>query len=136
MSLNPDLQNMAAEWGKNPLEAFQLLGEGLRHASKRHELDGDDDSQQHLSAAELVQGMIEVLVDRCGFMAVPLLNDWGFMSPGDIGELTFFLIDRGVLGKQSNDRIGDFYELPELEELAEEYARRQLDESIVGLNLA
>ena len=134
MSLSPDLQELAAEWGKNPPEAFQLLGEGLRHASPSSDLESDEETQHHLSAAQLVQGMIEVAVDRCGYLAIPLLNEWGFYSAGDIGELTFFLIQRGVLGKQANDSIQDFYALPDLDELVEAHSQRQIDATIAGLD--
>lgn len=132
MPFTADLADLAREWGRNPLEAFVALGEGLRLASRKLGRDEGHSADQHLSAEELVDGLIEVMVERCGLMATTVLTSWHLYSAVDIGALTFFLIEHGVLGKQAEDREEDFASIAPLAQLVERRFQLQLHASLAG----
>jgi uncharacterized repeat protein (TIGR04138 family) len=95
------------------VEAFVMLGEGLRHASQlfdKYDEEGDD---RHLDAGQLVEGIVDLMATRYGLLATSVLAEWKIDSPRDIGRITFHLIEHGVLGKQPDDREEDFEGLPD-----------------------
>lgn len=127
-----DLARIAEEWGQHPVEAFIALGEGLRHASQQLGRDRARGADRHLSAAELVQGVIDVLVERCGMLTRSVLLSWRVHSADDLGAITFHLIECGVLGKQENDHPDDFRRLPPLDKLIRDRLRRYLARSMAA----
>lgn len=130
MHLPNDLHDIARRWGHHPVEAFVILGEGLRHASRHLERDGGSEDDRHLSAAELVQGIVEVMVERCGLLAMTVLRSWNIRSPDDLGAITFFLIEQGILGKQADDSREDFSRLPPLRMQVEVTFQAQLQAAV------
>lgn len=132
MPFAADLADLAQEWGRNPLEAFVALGEGLRTASRNLGREEGPSADQHLSAEELVDGLVEVMVERCGLMATTVLASWHLYSAADIGSLTFFLIKHGVLGKQAEDREEDFAAIAPLAELVDKRFQAQLHDSLAA----
>ncbi|TVR47093.1 MAG: hypothetical protein EA402_01760 [Planctomycetota bacterium] len=128
-----DLHHLALQWGRHPVEAFIVLGEGLRHASRQADGKLRSGLDRHLSAAELVQGVVDLMCERCGLLAGAVLRSWGIHTADDLGDLTFFLIEQGVLGKQEGDRREDFHHLPPLAEVIRERVREQLDRSLAAL---
>lgn len=130
MSESIDLEHIAQEWGHHPVEAFVALGEGLRHASKQLGRDRSRGADRHLSAEELVLGIVDVLIERCGMLARSVLRSWNIHSADDVGAITFHLIDCGVLGKQENDHPEDFRNLPPLAEIIHQRLRQHIDKSL------
>jgi uncharacterized repeat protein (TIGR04138 family) len=107
------LADIARADGRYAVEAFAFVGESLRHQVERVS-GGDAANRRHLSAAELVEGAIDLAARRWGVLADLVLSRWGLRSGGDIGEVTFLLIGHGILSKQAEDRREDFDGLPEL----------------------
>lgn len=107
-----DLEAIARSHGKYPVEAFIIVGEGLRHASARLGRDQAGGDDRHLTALELVDGVLDLASERYGLLAVAVLADWGLKSGADLGAITYHLIEHGVFGKQSEDRPEDFLAAP------------------------
>lgn len=121
------LQAIAREDGRYAVEALAFVGEALRHQVEKVS-DGDPTRRRHLSAVELVEGVVDLAAARWGLLADLVLADWGLRSGADVGAVTFLLIDHGVFSKQEEDRREDFDQLPDLAAATLGRARR-----LVGL---
>ena len=104
-----DLVDLARASGGYDPSAFLFIGEGLRHAARRSGKDAaTSDEARHLSAGELVEGVLDLATDRFGLMADMVLRSWGLIRSEDVGRVTFLLIEHGIFSKQPNDRLDDF----------------------------
>lgn len=109
----PSLQSIAREDGRYAVEALAFIGEALHHQVERVS-DGDPARRRHLSAAELVEGVVDLAAERWGLLADLVLAQWGLRVGADVGAVTFLLIDHGIFSKQPEDRREDFDLLPDL----------------------
>ena len=113
MADHPDIQELARLDGRFDAQAFAFIGEGLRHAAKRSGKDQATGSERHLTAGELVEGVLDLAAERFGLLADLVLRSWGLTGSGDIGSITFTLISHGVFSKQPSDRLEDFLAGPD-----------------------
>ncbi len=74
---------------------------------------------RHISAAELAMETGELALERFGPMARTVLEYWGIRSTADFGEIVFALVDAGILVRQESDRIEDFVDVFDFEDLFE-----------------
>jgi uncharacterized repeat protein (TIGR04138 family) len=126
MPRTPDLAQIARLDGRYDVEAFRLLGEGLRHAVRKLGRESATGPDRHVSASELLAGVADLAAERFGLLAGIVLRDWGIRRGEDLGEMTFALIEHGVFHKQPGDRIEDFSGCPALATLVEERVRARL----------
>lgn len=109
----PDLADLARRDGRFDAEAYAFVSQSLRHAAKLHRKDRASGAERHLTANQLVEGAIDLAVERYGLLADLVLRSWGVRRSQDLGEITFALIEHGVFTKQPSDRIEDFYTGPD-----------------------
>lgn len=64
--------------------------------------------RRHVSAAELLAGVVDFSRQEFGVMRRPVLNFWGIRSGTDVGEIVYLLIGEGILSASPEDRPGDF----------------------------
>jgi uncharacterized repeat protein (TIGR04138 family) len=76
--------------------------------------------RRHISAGELIQGLCKFAKDVFGVMAFTFLQRWGVRSTGDIGIAVFHLIDEGVLSRREKEKVEDFENVLDLQEILEE----------------
>jgi uncharacterized repeat protein (TIGR04138 family) len=105
------LQEIAAEVGVYPVEAFQFVEQGLAYAVKR--VHGDPASaapeqNRHVSGQELCEGLRELALLQWGLLARTVLQRWGITSTLDFGRIVFALIEGGRLRKTDADSLDDF----------------------------
>jgi uncharacterized repeat protein (TIGR04138 family) len=89
-------------------EAFAFVGESLRHAVLlfgKEKLEGE---QRHLTARELIEGVLDLAISRFGLLAELVLREWGIRESEDVGRITFALIELGIFSKQPSDSLEDF----------------------------
>ena len=108
MSGMPDIEALAKAAGGYAPEAIAFVGESLRHAARLFGKENGEKENRHLTAPELVEGMLDLATIRFGLMAELVLREWGLKSAEDVGRITFALIEFGVFSKQPTDRIEDF----------------------------
>ncbi len=108
MSGMPDIEALAKAAGGYAPEAIAFVGESLRHAAWLFGKENGEKENRHLTAPELVEGMLDLATTRFGLMAELVLREWGLKSAEDVGRITFALIEFGVFSKQPTDRIEDF----------------------------
>jgi uncharacterized repeat protein (TIGR04138 family) len=71
---------------------------------------------QHVSGAELLQGIRTYALDQYGPLTKTVLNKWGIVRCPDFGDIVFNLIEYNVFSKTENDRREDFADLYDFDE--------------------
>jgi uncharacterized repeat protein (TIGR04138 family) len=123
MSAAPSLEHIARTSGLFSAEALAFVAEGLRTAAQLRQAQGEN--RRHLSAAELVDGCLELALERWSLLAPLVLKEMGLASSEDLGRATFLLIAHGVLSKDERDREEDFHGLGTLHRLLDQRARNR-----------
>lgn len=111
----PDLHDLAASQGRYDVEAFCFVSQGLRHAAKLFRKERAKGHERHLTAQQLVDGVIDLAAERYGLLAGLVLARWGLRCSEDVGNITFTLIENKVFAKQPSDRLEDFAGGPEFD---------------------
>jgi uncharacterized repeat protein (TIGR04138 family) len=127
MAGNPDIQELARLDGRFDAQAFGFIGEGLRHAAKLYGKDAPGCAERHLTATQLVEGVLELAVERFGMLAELVLRSWGVKRSEDVGSITFLFIEHGIFSKQPSDRLEDFSGGPAFGPELAVRARRRLE---------
>ena len=121
-----DLSQLASRYGVYPIEAYVFVGEGLHHATRSLGKQGAEGVDRHISAHELVEGVLELASTRFGCLASSVLRSWSLRCSEDIGAVTFHLIEEGLFGKQPGDCLEDFQNGPIFHELIQRKTRERM----------
>lgn len=97
-------------------EAYAFLLRGLEFTSAALHGRRRSDRPRHVHGRELCEGLRELAKGTWGPMARLVLERWGIRRTRDFGEMVYFLIGLGLLGKQDDDRIEDFDEVYSFDE--------------------
>ncbi|MBI2517367.1 MAG: hypothetical protein HYV95_10685 [Opitutae bacterium] len=71
---------------------------------------------QHVTGAELLEGIRAYALEQFGPLAKTVLNTWGITRCRDFGDIVFNLIEYNVFSKTENDRREDFADIYEFDE--------------------
>jgi uncharacterized repeat protein (TIGR04138 family) len=115
----PDLHELARDT-RYHVEAFGFVSQSLRHAAKLYGKHAAKGEQRHLTPEQLVEGALDLAVERYGLLADLVLRSWGLRTSEDLGSVTFALIEHGVFTKQPTDRLEDFLTGPDFTEVVRE----------------
>jgi len=77
------------------------------------------DQPRHISARELTTEVGRLALARYGLLSRTVLEHWGVHATEDVGEIVFALVDAGILVKQDEDRVEDFEDVFDFEEMFE-----------------
>ncbi len=116
MAQLPDIAALAEGADGYDVEAFAFVGESLRHAARSLGREVVETDARHLTASELVSGVLDLADRRFGLLADLVLRGWGITGSIDIGRITFTLIEHGIFSKQPTDRLEDFSGGPDFAE--------------------
>jgi len=94
-----------------PLAAYTAIHKGLDYTLKIKRQNG------HVSGQELALGMAGYLKQEYGPFAHLVLKGWGIHSTVDFGRIVFDLIEAGLMRKQEEDRLVDFENVYDFEEM-------------------
>ena len=108
MSAQYELAEIARKHGKYSVDAYVFVGEGLHHAARRLGRHEEEGAGRHISAHELVEGILDLAAQRYGILGSVVLGSWDIKRSEDIGQITFHLIEAGLFGKQPGDQLSDF----------------------------
>jgi uncharacterized repeat protein (TIGR04138 family) len=92
-------------------DSYAFVMEALAYTQKKFK------AQRHVSAAEILDGMKELLLAKYGPMAIAVLQYWGIKSTEDFGNIIFNLIERKILSKteeDSSERFRNAYDFQEV----------------------
>jgi len=94
-------------------KAYTFIRQGLDHTVKelKKKENAKTRGSQHVTGAELLDGIRVFALDQFGPLSKMVLNSWGITRCGDFGEIVFNLIEYNVFSKTENDRREDFIDL-------------------------
>ncbi len=99
-------------------KAYTFVRQALDHTVKelRRKNPERTGKSQHVSGAELLQGIRVYALDQFGPLTKTVLNTWGIRRCTDFGDIVFNLIEYNVFSKTENDRREDFADLYDFDE--------------------
>ena len=99
-------------------KAYTFVRQALDHTVKELKRKSPERTgkSQHVSGAELLQGIRIYALDQFGPLTKTVLNTWGIRRCTDFGDIVFNLIEYNVFSKTENDRREDFSDLYDFEE--------------------
>ena len=94
-------------------KAYTFIRQGLDHTVKeiKKKDTGKTRGSQHVTGAELLDGLRVFALDQYGPLTKTVLNSWGIKRCTDFGEIVFNLIEYNVFSKTESDRREDFVDL-------------------------
>jgi uncharacterized repeat protein (TIGR04138 family) len=104
------LEQIVAENGRYPLEAFEFVRQGLNFTV--HHIHGATKARSevacHVSGKQLCWGLRNYAVERYGLLAKTVLNHWGVRRTDDFGKIVFAMVESKLMQKTEEDDIRDF----------------------------
>jgi uncharacterized repeat protein (TIGR04138 family) len=101
-------------------EVIERQAEGRLDPSVCRAIDeagGLDNLNRHVSGADLSWAARDFALERWGVLARVVLRTWGITQTADFGNLVFALIESGRLQKEPQDRIEDFHNVYDFQEV-------------------
>jgi uncharacterized repeat protein (TIGR04138 family) len=78
--------------------------------------------RRHVSGQELCEGLVDLALERFGYLAPLVLGHWGIRQTDDVGEIVFNLIEVSLLSRTDEDTKEDFHAVFDLRQrLRERY---------------
>ena len=103
------MQQVIADDGRYPPEAFAFLHEGLNRAVQEvYRGQAGGERQHHVSGQQLCRALRDLAVERWGLMAQAVLAKWNIRRTIDFGEMVYLLIEHHYMRKTDEDSIEDF----------------------------
>jgi uncharacterized repeat protein (TIGR04138 family) len=100
-----------------PLEAYLFVLEALFHTRRMFKLE------KHASGRELLEGVKDLALSRYGSMAKIVFEHWGIKETIDFGHIVFNMVDENILSKTTDDRLTDFEDVFNFEDVFEKSYR-------------
>ena len=107
LGFNESLSIITAKDPRFDAEAYVFLRNGLDYTmrlNKKH----NEESGQHVSGQELLEGLRSYALKEFGPMARTVFEYWGVRRGEDFGAMVFNLIEVGMFGKTEKDSLDDF----------------------------
>lgn len=94
-------------------KAYNFVRQALDHTVKevKRRQPERTGKSQHVTGAELLNGIRDYALDQYGPLAKTVLTSWGIKRCPDFGDIVFNLIEYNVFSKTESDRREDFAEL-------------------------
>jgi uncharacterized repeat protein (TIGR04138 family) len=67
--------------------------------------------KRHVSGQEFSLGLLHFSQKQFGLIALSVLKSWGVTKTDDLGHLVYNMIGIGLMSRQPNDAIEDFFEV-------------------------
>ena len=122
---NSELLELARSDDRFACEAYEFLGFALAYTQKQlgkaplpsGEKGEHDMKTYHVTGQQLLEGIREFALQQFGMMAPVVFRLWGVQRTSDFGEMVYRLIDAGLWHKSPDDRLGDFEDLYDFDEV-------------------
>lgn len=99
-------------------KAYNFVRQALDHTVKEIKRKSPERTgkSQHVSGAELLEGIRAFALEQYGPMTMTVLTNWGIRRCPDFGDIVFNLIEYNVFSKTESDRREDFADIYSFEE--------------------
>ncbi|MFT5169720.1 MAG: putative repeat protein (TIGR04138 family) [Candidatus Omnitrophota bacterium] len=105
-------------------DAYHFVMEALNYTQKRFS------APKHVTSAEVLQGVRELLLRKYGPLTITVLKHWGIHTTEDVGNIIFNLVENHVLTKTTEDNIDQFRNGFDFDEVFTEGYRKQLHKRV------
>ncbi len=118
------IENICEKDRRYKADAYDFVMEALSYTQKKFR------RPKHVTGAELLDGMKELLMERYGPMALSVLHHWGIGTTEDFGHIVFNLVENKILSKSENDNIESFRQGYDFEEVFQRGYLKRLEKRI------
>ena len=126
---NKTMQQVIAEDGRYPPEAFAYLHEGLNRAVQEvYRSQAGGEGQHHVSGQQLCLALRDLAVERWGMMAQAVLSKWNIRATIDFGNMVYLLIDHNYMRKTDEDSLEHFRDVYDFDKAFGSYEAFELKE--------
>jgi uncharacterized repeat protein (TIGR04138 family) len=77
--------------------------------------------KRHVSGQELSRGLAQFALRQFGALTLEVLNHWGIRKSDDLGNIVYNLIAIGLMSRQPQDRLEDFCNVFDFEEIMRDF---------------
>jgi uncharacterized repeat protein (TIGR04138 family) len=106
-----ELRSLVRDKRRYALEAYLFLYQSLERAQQLAK------ERRHVSGQELLEGFRILAGELFGPLALMVLETWGLRRTEDVGHMVFDLVDRELMGKTPDDKIEDFQDVYDFQEV-------------------
>lgn len=117
--MKKNIEQIAKEDGRYDPSALKFVYDGLGYTIQSLKKSGKQSDSNHISGAELANGIAQLAVKRWGRMAKTVLNHWGVTTTRDMGDIVYLMITNEWMTAQETDTVEDFNNIYDFEELFE-----------------
>jgi uncharacterized repeat protein (TIGR04138 family) len=93
------------------IEAYLFVLESLFYTRSIFSKEG------HVTGQELLEGIKRLGIERFGPLAKMVFEHWGITETVDFGNIVFNLVNSKILGKTEEDRIDDFKDIYDFDDV-------------------
>jgi len=123
------MQQVIAEDGRYPPEAFAFLHDGLNRAVQEvYREQSGGEGQHHVSGQQLCCSLRDLAVERWGMLAKAVLNKWNIRETVDFGNMVYLMIENNYMRKTDEDRLDDFRDVYDFDKAFGGYEAFELKE--------
>ena len=107
------LQGIIEKDKRYSIQAYQFIFEALDYTASRlgKKFNSSEEEERHVTGQELSEGIKQCALERFGFMARKVFEQWGITKSQDFGEIVFNLVESGLMGKTETDTREDFKDI-------------------------
>ena len=105
-------------------EAYEFILDALNFTQKKFR------RSRHVTGKQLLEGIKEFVMRRFGPMGISVLKYWGIQSTEDFGNIVFNLVDKKLLNKAEDDRVEDFKNAYDFDQIFNQGYRHRLNKKI------
>jgi uncharacterized repeat protein (TIGR04138 family) len=87
--------------------------------------------KRHVKGQELSMGLLTFAHKQFGPLARSVFTYWGINSSDDLGYIVYNLIGIGVMSKQPNDRIEDFFNVTDISQFFAQQESFEVDKNFI-----
>lgn len=107
------LQKIIDKDNRYSVQSYQFIFEALDFTASRlgKKYNSSREEERHVTGQELSEGIKLYALNKFGFMARKVFEQWGINKSEDFGEIVFNLVESGLMGKTESDSLDDFKDL-------------------------
>jgi uncharacterized repeat protein (TIGR04138 family) len=87
--------------------------------------------KRHVSGQEFSLGLLQFAQKQFGLLALSVLKSWGVTKTDDFGHLVYNMIGIGLMSRQPNDAIEDFFDVIELKDFFDSQEFFEIDTKFI-----
>lgn len=112
------LQGVIKKDNRYSIQAYQFIFEALdftaTNLGRIHKSPKEE--ERHVTGQELSEGIKVFALQKFGFMARKVFEQWGITKSSDFGEIVFRLVESELMGKTETDTLNDFKDIYDFKE--------------------